>query len=98
MVISRIGEIASKEFRPRGGGVRGGRGPAAIGQTTGDAPPSMLIAAPVVKPARSEHRKQAMAANYSALPMRPIGTLAPIFALNSSYGTFEAVVRCRRTC
>ena len=56
-------------------------------QTTGEAPPSMLIAAPVVKPARSEHRKHAIAANSSALPMRPMGTLAPILARNSSYGT-----------
>ena len=53
-------------------------------QTTGLAPPSMLIAVPVVKPAWSLHRKQAMAANSSALPIRPIGTLAPILAANSS--------------
>jgi uncharacterized protein with HEPN domain len=49
-------------------------------QTTGLAPPSMLIAVPVVKPAWSLHRKQAIAANSSALPIRPTGTPAPAFA------------------
>src|SRR3954453_16300156 len=57
--------------------------------TTGVAPPSMLIAVPVVNPAWSLHRKQAIAANSSALPIRPNGTLAPIFAVNSSYDTLE---------
>src|SRR5256885_9246577 len=40
-------------------------------QTTGDIPPSTLIAVPVMKPALSEARKQAILANSSAAPMRP---------------------------
>ena len=47
-------------------------------------PDNSSVSAPEVKPARSEHRKQAMAANSSALPIRPSGTFAPIFARNSS--------------
>ena len=42
-------------------------------QTTGLAPPSTLMATPVMKEPASEHRKQAMRANSSDLPMRPIG-------------------------
>ena len=42
-------------------------------QTTGLAPPSTLMATPVMNEPASEHRKQAMRANSSALPMRPSG-------------------------
>ena len=44
-----------------------------FGHTTGLAPPSTLIATPVMNEPASEQRKQAMRANSSALPMRPIG-------------------------
>src|ERR671932_299911 len=57
--------------------------------TTGLAPPSMLIAVPVVNPATSLHTKQDIAANSSGLPIRPSATPAPILPANASYGAFE---------
>ena len=79
--MSRIPKIASIDFRVCMAQLTSGL---CRDHTTGDAPPSMLIAVPVVKPARSEQRKHAIAANSSALPMRPKGILAAIFAVNSS--------------
>ena len=55
--------------------------------TTGERPPSTLIAQPVTYEAASETRKQAMLANSSARPMRPNGTGRPACAMKSSSET-----------
>src|SRR6185312_16826108 len=52
--------------------------------TTGLAPPSTLMATPVMNEPASEHRKQAMRANSSALPMRPSGMRPAMPFRNSS--------------
>lgn len=59
----KVYELAAIESRSSG----------RLAYTTGLAPPSTLIATPVMNEPASEQRKQAMRANSSALPMRPIG-------------------------
>jgi len=48
--------------------------------TTGEVPPSTLMAVPVIYEAASEARKQAMLANSWASPTRPSGTREPRLA------------------
>ena len=71
------------EGRP-GGQVSTGVVTAGAGYTTGEDPPSTLIAVPVTNDARGEARNTTTSATSSASPMRPSNTFSPTSPQNCS--------------
>src|SRR5262249_35291450 len=65
--------------------------------TTGERPPSTLIAVPVMYDPWSDASKQARLANSSAVPMRPSGVPLARFLANTSKSVSGAVAACRLT-